>query len=440
MILNLNAYTKMKDLKRIYILNFLFFVLAAGYAQRPSPGTVQLKAVYIRNATIHTGTGTVIENGNIVFENGIIRSLGKEAYNGDAEIIDGTGKHVYPGFILPNTVLGLTEIDAVKATRDFDETGELNPEARALVAYNTDSKIIPTVRFNGVLLCQPVLRGGMISGTSSVMQLDAWNWEDAAVLPDDGVHMQWPAVMVRGGWWAEQEAADRNKKLEENVQKLKDFFRRAAVYDTLSPEKDLKLHALRRIFNGEQRLYVQVQGAWEARQAVLFFSSVGVKNLVLKAGGNIYEAAGILKEHHVPVILRRTHILPDVPDDPVDAPYSLPYKLYKAGVLFCLDYSGDMEAMGCRNLPFLAGTAAAYGIPPEEALKLITLNTAKILGIDARYGSLEPGKSATLFMSEGDALDMKTNKLSHAFIDGRALQLHNHQAELNRMYLQKYGK
>jgi len=165
-----------------------------------------------------------------------------------------------------------------------------------------------------------------------------------------------------------------------------------------------------------------------------------VKKLVLKAGGNIYEAADLLKEHHVPVILRRTHILPDVPDDPVDAPYSLPYRMYKAGVLFCLDYSGDMEAMGCRNLPFLAGTAAAYGVPQEEALKLITLNTAKILGIDARYGSLEPGKSATLFISEGDALDMKSNKLSHAFIDGRALQLDDHQAGLNRMYLQKYGK
>lgn len=430
----------MSFMKRNYILFLLLGSCSLLYGQRPVPGDQQTQAICIRNATIHTGTGAVIEQGSILFDKGIIQALGRDVEAGNAQLIDAAGRHVYPGFILPNTTLGLTEIDAVKATRDFDETGEINPEVRSLVAYNTDSRIIPTVRFNGVLLCQPVLRGGMVSGTSSVVQLDAWNWEDAAVRPDDGVHVQWPAVMVRAGWWAEQEVADRNRKTEENMQRLTAFFRRAAVYDTLSPEKDFKLHALRRVFRGEQRLYVQVQGAWEARQAVLFFKSLGVKNLVLKAGGNIYEAADILTEHQVPLILERPHSLPAVPDDAVDAPYALPYILYKKGVLFCLDYSGGMEAMGCRNLPFLAGTAAAYGMPPEEALKLITLNAARILGVDKKYGSLEPGKSATLFISEGDALDMRTNRISHAFIDGRALQLENHQSQLNRMYMEKYDK
>lgn len=350
----------------MYILFLLSGIVLPVHAQRPAPGEPRQKAVYIRDAVIHTGTGIRLDNGHLVFENGIIRYVGAEPYSGEAEVIEGQGMHVYPGFILPNTTLGLSEVDAVKSTRDFSEAGRLNPEVRSLVAFNTDSRIIPAVRANGILLCQPVLRGGMVSGTSSVMQLDAWNWEDAVVKTDDGVHVQWPAVMLRDGWWGEQETASRNKKQEEDLRELRMFFNRAAVYDTLSPVKDLKLHALRGVFNGKQRLYVYVQGAWEARQAVLFFKSIGVKYLVLKSGGNIYEAAGLLREYDVPVIVHRTHSLPEIPDDPVDAAYALPFKLYTEGVPFCLDYSGYMETMGCRNLPFLAGTAAAYGLPRKK--------------------------------------------------------------------------
>lgn len=187
-----------------WILVALFSTIS--FAQIPTPALPQSQPIVLRGGTAHIGNGQVIENSIIRFENGKITFVGTSGEfipDDNTKIIDAAGKHIYPGLIAANTTIGLSEIEAVRATLDFNETGELNPNVRSIIAYNTDSKIIPTIRSNGVLLAQITPRGGRISGTSSIVELDAWNWEDAAYKTDIGIHLNWPSKFSQTGWWAE---------------------------------------------------------------------------------------------------------------------------------------------------------------------------------------------------------------------------------------------
>jgi imidazolonepropionase-like amidohydrolase len=298
------------------------------------------------------------------------------------------------------------------------------------------------VRDNGVLLAQITPRGNTISGTSGIVQLDAWNNNDAPVRKDDGVHLNWPVAFETTGWWAEQGSTEKedSEKRTKTLAQLNEFFQRAKAYSgTSSPEKtDLRLDAMRGLFNGDKALYVHANGAREIQEAVLFARDMGVKRMVLVGGHDAWRVADLLRDRKVDVVLQRLHTLPQREDEDVDLPYRLPALLKERGIRFCLSYTGDMERMGARNLGFLAGTASAYGLSPEDALRSITLDAATILGIDRRYGSLEAGKSATLFISQGDALDMATNQVDAAFIDGRRISLDNRQKALWKQYEEKY--
>ncbi len=421
-------------------------LLAPVYSQKPTPALPQSKSILLKGGTVHVGDGTVIDDAAVGFRNGTIDYVG-HSYGAtavyDTTIIT-TDQHIYPGLILPDNSLGLHEVDLVRATSDEDDTGEMEPELRALSAYNTDSRIVPTVRSNGVLIAQTTPRGGTIAGTSSIVRLDAWDNASAAIRADDGVHMSWPRSVQREGWWAEPgetskaKADERAKKLEG----IKDFFRRASAY-AMSQEHaeiDVRMEAMRGLFTGKGTLFVNADAAQDIQEAVLFAHGMGVKRTVIVGGYDAWRVADLLLDKKVDVILRRTHSLPMRDDDDVDLPYRLPALLKRKGIRFCLSYTGDMERMGSRNLAFLAGTASTYGLTKDEALQAITLDAARVLGIDQRYGSLATGKSATLFISTGDALDMRTNNVTRAFIDGRRLDLDDHQKKLYRQYKQRYAK
>lgn len=415
-----------------------FLCITNTQAQRPAPAPAQTKSVLITGATIHVGNGTVIENGDIGFKDGKITwvSSKKETVSFDT-LIDATGKHVYPGFILPATPLGLNEVDAVRSTHDYAETGGLNPNVRALIGYNTDSKITPTIRTNGVLYAQITPSGGLVSGTSSVVQLDAWNWQDAAVRTDDGIWFNWPPERFYTGWWAEAGEEEPNKKRKEQLEILTLLLQRAKAYH--NETVDLKLAALKGLFDGSRTAYINVSRAKEIKESVLYFQELGVQKIVVCGGEESPLVADFLKARNIPVLVERLHALPYKGDDAYDQPYALPKQLQDAGVLYALTYMGSMEVMGSRNLPFLAGTAVRLGLTKEQALQSITLNTAKILGIDHICGSLEIGKDASLFISTGDALDMMTNNVELAFIQGRMISLDNHQKHLYEQYKGKYG-
>lgn len=414
-----------------------------GWTQQ-TPALKQTQTILITGGKAHIGNGEVIENSMISIVEG------KIAFIADARVvkpvahdinIDANGKDIYPGFIAPNSTLGLVEIDAVKASNDENEMGQMNPHIRSIIAYNAESQIVETMRPNGVLLAQITPRGGRISGTSSVIQLDAWNWEDALIKENDGIHITWPKSYSRSGWWAEPGGIEPNKKYDEQITELQKFFEQAQAYlSEKNQTRDVSYDAMQGLQNGEKQLFIHVDGEKEIIDAILFKKKNNIKKVTLVGAYYAHKNIPLLKDNNISVLLRRIHDLPMLEDEDINLPYKNAQLLFEAGILVGLENSGDMERMQTRNLPFYAGTCAAWGMDKEKALQLITLNTAKILGIDQYYGSLENGKSATLFISEGDALDMRTNQLLHAFIDGRKISLNSHQTELYERYSEKYQR
>jgi imidazolonepropionase-like amidohydrolase len=428
-------------MKKINTLGFCLFFLTFALAQ--TPAEKQAKRIMLYGATAHIGNGEIIENALIVIEDGKIVTI-ENANNvridiSNADYFDVIGKHIYPGFILPNSTLGLADIDAVRATRDFDEVGEFNPHIRSIIAYNTDSPVLPTIRTNGVLLGQICPKGGVISGVSSIVEFDAWNYEDALYKENDGIHLNWPRNVQK----YHSHDANQNSKnhLEDDLLELEAFFENSKSYFLVNTSKiDIRFQAMSGLFDGTKQLFIHANTTKEIKQAVLFSKRMGVKKMVLVGAKESWRLADFLAENEVPVILNRIHRLPMHKSDAIDIAFKTPKILLDAGVLFCLDYQGDMERMGSRNLPFTAGTTVAYGLTKEEALMSITLNTAKVLGIAENLGSLEAGKEATLFVSDGDALDMLTNRVSLAFIRGKKLDLSNHQTQLYQKYKEKHKR
>ena len=314
------------------------------------------------------------------------------------------------------------------------------PHIRSLIAYNAESKVVESMRPNGVLMAQITPRGGTISGTSSIVQLDAWNWEDAALKVDDAIHMNWPGSFTRGRWWlGEDPALKADPKYVDNIGKIKAYFTDAKNY--LAGNKDkthLPFEATKGLFNGNQKFFIHVSGAKEITDAITITKDLGINNIVIVHGEGSESVTDLLVKHNIPVVLDRPHRNPNSEDDSYDYTYTIAKVLTDKGVLVSLGMEGQMERMNTRNLPFYAGTFAAHGLDKEVALQLLTSNTAKILGIDNMVGTLEVGKDATLFISEGDALDMRTNQLSKAYIQGRDISLETHQTKLWKRYSNKF--
>ena len=423
--------------KYIVLLSLSLF----GFAQQ-TPAPKQTKTILILGAKAHLGNGSVIENSLISIIDGKIATISAAAGIKPAKhdvVIDATGKHVYPGFIAPNSTLGLVEIDAVRASDDESEIGEFNPHVRSIIAYNSESKLVETTRPNGVLIAQITPRGGRIPGSSSIVQLDAWTWEDATIKANDGIHLNWPKSYSRAGWWAEPGGIEINKNYEPQTQSIQEYFDTAFAYlGSKNTKKDLPYEAMNGLQSGEKTLFINANGEKEIIDAVLFKKKNNIKNMTIVGGYYAFRVAPLLKENNVSVLLKRVHDMPLLEDEDVNLPYKNAKLLVDAGVLVGLQNAGDMERMQTRNLPFYAGTCAAWGLSKEQALQLISGNTAKILGIDKQYGTLEAGKSATLFISEGDALDMKSNLISLAFIDGRTISLESHHTELYKRYKEKF--
>jgi imidazolonepropionase-like amidohydrolase len=429
--------------KKIVLLTLVFGISLVSKAQQ-TPAPKQQKSILILNAKAHLGNGTVLENSAIGFKNGkidVVTSASTVVKANYETIIDAAGKEVYPGFIAPNSTLGLVEIDAVKSSDDESEIGTFNPHVRSLIAYTADSKVVETVRPNGVLMAQITPRGGLISGTSSIVQLDAWHWSDAVVKENDGIHMEFPSSFKRSGSWFEPGSIEANKEYPKEIAEINAFFQNAKVYNTTSAkERNLIFEATKGLFTNEQTLFIHANEEKQIIDAIQLAKNNGVGRIAIVGGYEAYKIGAFLKENQIGVLLKRVHEMPENDDDDVDLPFKLAKLLTDQGVIVGLENSGAHERMATRNLPFLAGTCSAYGLDKEQALQLITSNTAKILGIDSFCGTLEVGKDATLFISEGDALDMRTNKLSNAFIQGRTISLETHQTKLNERYKGKFNQ
>jgi len=432
--------------KRFFIILITFLFAAFINAQDDIyPAPQQKGTFYITNATIHVGTGTVINNGTIKITDGKIAQVGTNISISGGEVFDAKGKQVYPGLILPETDLGLKEIaNAVRGSNDYQELGEWNPNVQSAVAYNTDSKIINTLKANGILLANVAPTGSLIAGSSSTVQLDAWNWEDALYKRNTSMEFYMPSLINRrnrfgGGFFGQQQPQiDPVKEGLDKIEEVKKFFREAKAYsqEATHRETNLKFEALKPIFEKKEKLFVHADVVKQLLVAVDFVKEFGI-NVVIIGGSESWQIANLLKQNNISVILSREFRLPETEDEDIDQPFKTPYMLKQAGVLFALN--DDHDEARYRNLAFNAGQTVPYGLSKEEALQAITLNPAKILGIDDRTGSIEEGKDANIVITEGDILDMRSSIVDAAFIQGRKVSLENKQTQLYNRYMTKYG-
>ena len=431
-----------------FLILFLVLLNVKLFAQVPEPVNDQTKPVLIYNAFIHIGEGNTIQNGFVSFDNGKITDVSSEdldlesgTYNNFLKI-NANGSHLYPGLILPNSKVGLEDISAVRATVDHTEVGELNSNIRSLIAFNTDSEVISTFRYNGILLSQVVPDGSFVTGNSSIMMMEGWNWEDAAYKIDDGMHVKWPRKTYPPSRWSGQTSFRDNPNYKSSVDMINKFLIDSRSYFNLNgdenKEVNLKLEAMVDVFNGKKKIYLHVGSREQIIESVQMFQKHGINDLVLVGANDALYAIDFILENDLPVLLNNLHRVPSRNHEDVDLPYKLPYLLQKEGVLVGLTASGSLHSQ--RNLPFLAGTAAGYGLGKEEALKLITSNNAKILGIDNVTGTIMVGKDANIIISKGDILDMKSSVIEYAFITGRKVNLDGKQQILYDRFKRKYSK
>jgi imidazolonepropionase-like amidohydrolase len=425
------------------ILAALLVSLSSLAQETVYPAPAYKGMLFIKNGTVHVGNGQVLENTTIQINNGKIEKIGANLPipADDVKVFDAAGKHVYPGLIMSNTNTGLKEIGSgVRGSNDFSEIGDMNPNVKSIVAYNSESKIINTLRSNGILLANIVPQGPLLAGSSSVVQFDAWNWEDAAYKTDGAMHFYMPSLINRrrGGFGGGAPSQDPIKAGLERIEMVKSFLQEAKGY-YLQQNKtatNLKFDAVKGLFNKSQKLFVHCNLVKEMLIAVDFVKEFGF-DVVIVGGSESFQIAPLLKQNNIPVILEQLHSLPTSEDDDVDQPFKTPAVLQKAGVLFALS-DEDGQTTG-RNLMFNAGTAASYGLSKEEALASITLNAAKILGVADKTGTIEVGKDANIIVSEGDILDMKSSVVTKAYIQGRELNLDDKHKQLNERFKTKYG-
>jgi imidazolonepropionase-like amidohydrolase len=390
--------------------------------------------------TLHIGNGKVLTNAIIGFKNGKISIVGTiDTVNLDSEtyqVIDVTGQHIYPGFILLNSLVGIQEISAVPQSNDTKEEGNINPNLNTAFAFDSKSEYLPTLRFNGIFTVETAPVGGLVSGTSSVMKLDGRDWEDSLYKFGAAIHINWPNSMRPSFDEATLTTQLKpNSSYNTNIEELKNLFNQALAYGKeVSKVPNQKLQSMQGLFNGTLSLFIHADSQKEIIESIQFSKEMGVDHIALVTAESALLVKDFLIEHKIPVILPPTLSMPDQDDMDFDMRYKLPYLLTNEGVTVAISHSGSLS--NSMNLPFYAGVAASYGLDKEDALKTISINAAKILRVDNTLGSLEVGKDATLFVSEGDALDIRTNKLTNAFIQGKKIDLEGKQ----QIQFEQYSK
>jgi imidazolonepropionase-like amidohydrolase len=401
----------------------------------------QSEPVALTGATIHTVTNGVIENGTILFENGVIRAVGADVQiPTGARVVDVSGKHIYPGLIDAYSTVGISEIGAVDVSSDVNELGDFNPNVHADVAVNAESRHIGTSRTAGVLVTLTTPGGGLISGMSSAMSLEGWDWEEMTLKSAAALNVNWPDPNPRGGRGGRGGGFGPGPQqppptYAEQVQQLKDFFAEARAYRDASSageeiRTDSRYAAMIPALDAEIPVVVSANGAAQINDAITWAQQEGVR-LVIRGGGDAIHVADRLAANDIPVILTSTMAAPDRAYEGYDGAYTMPARLYQAGVRFAI--SGGAGTLYTNRLPWEAGVAVAFGLPEEEALKAVTINAAEFMGISDQVGSLEPGKQATLLITTGTPLDM-TSDIEQAYIQGREIDM----MDIQRFFFEKY--
>ncbi len=418
----------------IKIKTFCFLLMIAGISTAIArvPAPLQHQTIAIIGATIHTVTNGVITEGTLVFDEGRITAVGKNiVIPDDAHIIDAKGKHIYPGFIHGHSILGLMEVVRTTESTDIQELGDINPNIRSHVAYHSASTHLSVAAVHGVTTVVPTPRGSLIAGKISAMTTDGWTWEEMIIRKNIGMVMYWPSM-------------NNSKQYIENLNKIQDAFDKARRYKQAGNAKnqpgvphhpfDSRWEALIPVLNGDMPVFIVANDARQIQAAISWAQDENI-NIVLTGSRDMGLIADLPAQKNIPVMLTGVISGPAQQWQGFDEAYQIPRILYEAGVMFCI--AGDAGAASTYRLPHHAAAAVAFGLPEEEALKAITINAAKILGIDDILGSIETGKNATFFVSNGNALEIKT-KTELVFINGRKINMTDKHKYLYDMYLEKH--
>ncbi len=426
----------MKTLKLFFTILLTSTIL---FSSDQIPGKKQSKPIALTNGIIHTITGPTYSKGTILFENGKITAIGENVLiPANAEKIDLYGKHVYPGLISATSLVGLVELEAIRSTRDNIETGKFNPNVRAEISVNPDGDLIPTTRANGFLLTHTMPEGGIVSGKSAVLKMDGWTHEDMTLDAPTGLVINWPNMRTSQSQFVRTTEDEQKKEREKDLVALRNLFEDAKAYQLLKKngvaKTDLKLESMEPFISGKKLLFVVANDQLQIEAAVQFAKEQGVK-IVIVGGRDAVYVTDLLKKENVPVILSEIYSLPARRWEDPDYNWELPKKLYDSGIQFSISVQNENSQE--RNTAFYAGFAVAHGLPADEALRSLTINAAKILGIENKVGSLEVGKDATLFVSTGDPLEVMSN-VTNAYIDGRIVDLTSKHTILRDKYIRKY--
>ncbi|MDP5190073.1 amidohydrolase family protein [Rheinheimera baltica] len=403
------------------------------------PGQVQKAPILLTGLTVHTVTDGVKVDSDVLLVDGKIAAVGKDLTAPDgATVMALDGKHLYPGLIALANQLGLIEIEAVRATDDTTEVTQTNPDIKARLAYNADSEVIPTIRSNGFAYSMVYPSGSMLMGQSSLMQLDAWNHQDALVAEGTGLHIRWPNASTLGSRWNPKPADEVRKANAEQLEKLQQYFKDAkAYYDAekagLNTGLDSRWHEMLAVFDAKRPLFVHADDERQIRQAILLAKEYGLK-LTIVGGRDSWRMADELAAAMVSVIYTAPYGLPSRGDENYQQAFIVPKTLQDAGVQYALSLDGFWDT---RNLVFAAGQAISFGLTPEQALRSVTINAAQIAGVADKIGSIEVGKAASLVVSDGDIFDYLGHKVTHLWIDGREVDLNNRHKQLHHKYQQR---
>ena len=426
------------------------FLFSIGISNDQIPGEDQKRPIILKGGILHTVSTDIFEGYDILFSKGKIVRIEKNIMaSPETDVYDVFGKHIIPGYIAPITRIGLVEIGLVKQTRDFAERGSFNPNVKANVSYNPDSDLIPITRSNGVLVVNSVPAGGRISGQSSVMMLDGWTWEQATLKHPSGLHINWPSMRINYGANVKKSEKQQKEEIQKSIRDLdhmvrdvRAYFQRIKQRSRIAGERqksDLRLESMIPFVVEKKKIFIHADEARQIKSAVEWAKKNDLK-IIIVGGSDSWRLTDLLVKNNIPVVIDQVEKIPTRRFEPIHLPYKLPFLLKQAGVQFCLNtIIGYPHDGNIRNLPNEAMRAAAYGLDKSEALRSITLSTAEILGVDDMIGSLDIGKDATFFISETPPMEMNP-KILMAFIQGREVDLNNHQKMLYKKYQEKYRR
>lgn len=421
-------------------------LLLAGLAPLAAPAPVTAQTYAIQGGTVHTLAGESFV-GTVVVRNGHILAVGENvSVPAGAEVVDATGKHVYPGMFDAITGLGLTEIGAVAMTNDSREQGNFNPHLQAATAIHPATEHIPVARANGITITMAAPQGGngAIAGQASLIGLDGWTVEEMQIDPGAAMVINYPSLGGGGGRFgrfggSQTSWSDQQERYEEAVSRLDEFMEAGRRYHQVTTAgadlpRDLKNEAMAKVVNREMPVLLSANGERNIRNAVEWAQRQEI-DFVITGGREAWRIADWLAENEVGLILSPTQSMPSGPDEAYDEAYTNPAKLHAAGVKIAF---ATFSSSDSRTLPYEAAQAVPYGLPHEVALAAVTKNAAEMLGLDDRIGTIEEGKIANIMITDGDPLEIQT-QVTDLFILGRGVSLDNKHKTLYEKYRARPG-